>query len=104
MSSFEYGANVTRAHGLIGESKRAVLAHLPSGTKKGAERDATESAADADPPDANRGQLGETQANALQSHHDIHRAIHRTDHCGNVVLAGEARRIEDIGARGRPCR
>jgi len=47
-SSSEYCADVARAHGLIGESKSAVLAHLTSGTKKGAKRDATESAADAD--------------------------------------------------------
>jgi hypothetical protein len=52
MSWLEDGANLPRAHGVIGESKRAVLAHLAGGAKKGAQSGAAESATDADAPDS----------------------------------------------------
>src|SRR5947209_9076853 len=41
----EHRAHLARAHGVLGESKGAVLAHLPGGAQKGAERDPRERAA-----------------------------------------------------------
>jgi hypothetical protein len=34
--------------------------------------------------------------NALQPHHDVHRSINGTDHRGDVILARQARCIENI--------
>src|SRR5438132_1206322 len=97
-SSLENGADVAGADGLVRKVKRAVLVHLASSPKKGAQRDATERTADAHSPNSKRRKLRKTQTNALQPHQDIHRAIHRTGHSGDVVLAGQTRCIKDIGA------
>ena len=53
-----------------------MLSHLPGGAKKGAKGGATKRASHADALDSCRGELSETQGNALQTHHDVHGPIH----------------------------
>ena len=99
MLCLEHSHDIPRADGILREGKGAVLLHFPPGAKKGAQGGASESAADADAPDSNCRESGQAQLGALQSHEDVHRAIDRADHRGDVVLAGDAWRLENIGAR-----
>src|SRR5215472_6524964 len=75
-----------------------MVTHLAGGAKEGAKSGALEGAADAHTLYSNGRELCHAQLNALQSHYNIHRAIHRTDHGGDVLPGGEARGIENIGA------
>ena len=99
MLCLEHSHDIPRADGILCEGKGAVLSHFSPSAKKGAKGGASESTADADALDSNRRKGGQAQLDALQSHEDVHRAIDRADHRGDVVLAGEAWRIENIGAR-----
>src|SRR5262249_23105845 len=95
---FEDLVHLPRADRVLGEGKGAMVAHLLGGAKEGAKSGAIEGAADANTLHSNRREFRQAQLNALQSHHDIHRATHRADHGGNVVPGGEAGGIENIGA------
>src|SRR5262249_21469040 len=95
---FKNLVHLARAHRVFGEGKGAVVPHLAGSAKEGAKSGALEGAADADTLYSNRGELRQAQLNPLQSHHDIHRALDRTDRGGNVVPGCEAGGIENVGA------
>jgi len=75
-----------------------VVAHLPAGAKKGAESRSCESAANADPLDADCRKGRNRQLRPPQPHHHIHRPIDRADHGGDVFLRSQAGRIAGAAA------
>src|SRR5262249_54265092 len=98
-SCVEHGGDFAIAHGLIRETEGAVLAYFSGSTKKSAEGSSGESTADADPLDTQFRKLREAQLNPLQAHDYVHGAVHGTDHRGDILLALETRRIQNVG----PC-
>ena len=76
-----------------------MFSHFSRGAQKGAKGGTRQSTADADAFDSNRRECCQAQRNAWNSHEHVDRAIHRADQSSNVVLAGKAWSVENIGAR-----
>jgi len=98
----EHRADLARAHGLLGKSKGAVLAHLPAATEKGAEGDARESAADADALGAHRGEIAtcslDSSCNISTSPGDPERALAMSPRWRQAHQAGSALSRVALGA------
>src|SRR5690242_8201443 len=82
--------------GLGRERERAPVSNLLRGSKEGAERGPAQCRADADPPDAEGGKLGDRKGPALQSHDDVHRLLHGRAHGPDVLRSGKPGRIQRV--------
>src|SRR5713226_2353702 len=71
----EHCADIAKAHHLLTESECSVISHLLSSAKKRAKGDSREHTAHADALHPDLRKLSEAQANAGESHQDVHRAI-----------------------------
>src|SRR6185295_2185697 len=98
-SSLEHRADLAIRHGIFREGERAILAHLPAGAEECPQRGARKRAADAHPLDADLGQLGEAQLDALKAHYDVHRAIDGAYYGGDVLAARQAGGVKHVGSR-----
>src|SRR5262245_15293824 len=94
-SRFEHRAKLPIAYRLAGKGEGAVLSHLSRTAKEGPQSRSRECASYADSPDSNRRERCQAQLDSLQPHHYVDRTVHRTYYCRDIVLAGQARCIEN---------
>src|SRR5690349_900658 len=72
-SAAKYRAHVLRGQNVVYPAKRSLLAHGERGVAHRGKREASECAADADPPHAGLFELTQCEARIGESHHDVHR-------------------------------
>lgn len=95
-SSLQQRADLLWAGGLLGEVEGAGVTHFVRGSQQCSQRGACEGAAHADPFDSDGRELGQTQLNTAQSHHDVYRAIDRAHDRGDVVPGSQPGSIEYV--------
>src|SRR4051812_23240827 len=98
-SRLEHGTDIAAAGSFFREPKGSALAHFSCCAQQGTEGRASKTTSQADAPDADGREVRELQWCSRYSRQNVHRAIHRADQRGDVVLVGDAWRVENICAR-----